>query len=87
MAKLLFFWCLTTFFFSIRKKFYWSLEKFWIMRNYIFSDRDRRILEAHLIKAEVDKLALSKLLRRIKNEKVLFEDVFLYLQVRKKLTS
>jgi hypothetical protein len=57
------------------------------MRSYIFSDRERRILEAHLIKAEADKTALSKLLRRIKNEKVLLEDVFLYLQIRKTLTS
>jgi hypothetical protein len=57
------------------------------MRNYIFTDRERRILEAYLIKADVDKTALSKLRHRIKTENVLFEDVFLYLQVRKTITE
>jgi hypothetical protein len=53
------------------------------MRNYIFTNSERRILEAYLVKADVDKTALSKLRHRIKTEKILFEDVFLYLQVRK----
>ena len=57
------------------------------MRSQIFTDEERRILEAYLIKADVDKTALTKLLNRIKNKKILFEDVFLYLQVRKTITS
>jgi hypothetical protein len=56
------------------------------MRNYIFTDRERHILEAYLIKNDVDKVALSKVLNRIKEGKLLFEDVFLYLQVRKTIT-
>lgn len=58
-------------------------ENFGSMRNYIFTNSERRILEAYLVKADVDKTALSKLRHRIKTEKILFEDVFLYLQVRK----
>lgn len=57
------------------------------MRSHIFTDEERRILEAYLIKKDVDKTALSKLLKRIKNKKVLFEDVFLYLQIRKTITE
>ena len=57
------------------------------MRSHIFTDEERRILEAYLTKADVDKTTLSKLLNRIKKEKILFEDVFLYLQVRKTVTS
>ena len=53
------------------------------MRNYIFTDYERRVLEAYLTKTDFDKTALSKLLGRIKIEKTLFEDIFLYLQVRK----
>jgi len=57
------------------------------MRNYLFTDRERNILEAYLLKTDVDKAALSKVLHRIKKGKLLFEDVFLYLQVRKTITS
>jgi len=57
------------------------------MRNYLFTDRERNILEAYLLKTDVDKAALSKVLHPIKKGKLLFEDVFLYLQVRKTITS
>jgi hypothetical protein len=57
------------------------------MRNYIFTDRERSILEAYLLKRKVDEAALSKVIDKIKEGKLLFEDVFLYLQVRKTLTS
>jgi hypothetical protein len=57
------------------------------MRSYIFTDRERSTLENYLLKADVDKVALSKILDQIKKDKLLFEDVFLYLQVRKTLTS
>jgi hypothetical protein len=57
------------------------------MRTYIFTDSERRILETYLLKAAVNRAVLSKILNRIKKEKLLFEDVFLYLQVRKTVTS
>jgi hypothetical protein len=58
------------------------------MISKIFTDEERQILEAHLINAKVDKTALAKLIEQIKKtEKSLFDDVFLYLQVKKTLTS
>jgi hypothetical protein len=57
------------------------------MINRIFTDEERQILEAHLINAKVDKAAATKLIEQIKKEKSLFDDVFLYLQVKKTLTS
>ena len=57
------------------------------MISRIFTDEERRILEAYLTNAEVDKAALSNLFDLIKKRKSLFEDVFLYLQVRKTITS
>jgi len=57
------------------------------MISRIFTDEERRILEAHLTNAEADKTALSSLLDQIKKRKSLFEDIFLYLQVRKTITS
>ena len=56
------------------------------MINKIFSDEERQILESHLINAKVDKAILAKLIEQIKSEKSLFDDVFLYLQVKKTLT-
>ncbi|MCW4016432.1 MAG: hypothetical protein NWF06_08690 [Candidatus Bathyarchaeota archaeon] len=53
----------------------------------IFTDEERQILESHLINAKVDKAALTELLDQITNQKSLFDDVFLYLQVKKTLTS
>jgi hypothetical protein len=52
----------------------------------IFTDEERQILEAHLINSKVDKAALAKLVNEIQTEKSLFDDVFLYLQVKKSLT-
>ena len=57
------------------------------MRNYIFTDRERSILEAYLIKADIDKITLAKILKRMKKQQTLFEDIFLYLQVRKTITT
>jgi hypothetical protein len=57
------------------------------MINRIFTDEERQILEAHLINAKVDKAALTKLIEQIKADKSLFDDVFLYLQVKKTLAS
>jgi len=57
------------------------------MISKIFTDEERRILEAYLTKADVDKAALADLFDLIKKGKSLFEDIFLYLQVRKTITS
>lgn len=56
------------------------------MINEIFTDQERQLLESHLINAKVDKLALDKILKKLRTEKKLFDDVFLYLQVKKTLT-
>ena len=57
------------------------------MKNKIFTADERQILESHLISAKVDKAALDILLNTIKTDKGLFDDIFLYLQVKKTLTS
>ena len=57
------------------------------MISRIFTDDERQILEAHLINAKVDKAVLAKLINEIQTEKSLFDDVFLYLQVKKSLSS
>jgi hypothetical protein len=57
------------------------------MINRIFTDKERQLLEAHLLSAKVDKAALTKIIEQIKADKSLFDDVFLYLQVKKTLSS
>jgi len=57
------------------------------MKNRIFTDDERQILESNLINAKVDKNALDKLIKTIMSDKGLFDDIFLYLQVKKSLTS
>jgi len=57
------------------------------MKNKIFTADERQILESHLINTKVDKAALDILLNTIKTDKGLFDDIFLYLQVKKTLTS
>jgi hypothetical protein len=52
----------------------------------IFNDQERQLLESYLINTKVDKTALDKLLEKLRIEKKLFDDVFLYLQVKKTLT-
>ena len=53
----------------------------------IFTNDERQILESYLINTKVNKNEAAKLLDQIKTQKSLFEDVFLYLQVKKTLTS
>jgi hypothetical protein len=53
----------------------------------IFTNEERRILEAYLTNTEVNKANLSNLFNLIKKRKRLFEDVYLYLQIRKTITS
>jgi len=57
------------------------------MINKIFTDEERQLLDAHLLNAKVDKTALVKIIDQIKTQKSLFDDIFLYLQVKKTLTS
>ena len=57
------------------------------MNSKIFTDEERQLLESHLISAKVDQDAVTKLIDKIKTQKSLFDDVFLYLQVKKTLTS
>ena len=57
------------------------------MINEIFTDEERRILEAYLTNTKVEKEALENLIDLIKDKKSLFEDIFLYLQVRKTVVS
>ena len=57
------------------------------MRTYIFTNRERRILEAYLTNADVDKIAVSKIMYRIRKYRTLFEDVYLYLRVRKTVAT
>ena len=57
------------------------------MRTYIFTERERRILEAHLAGGEVDSIEVSKIMHRIRKFKTLFEDVYLYLRVRKTMPT
>ena len=51
----------------------------------IFTDEERQLLEEHLINTKVESNKTSKLLDQIKKQKSLFDDVFLYLQVKKTL--
>ena len=73
--------------FLFREKFYVFPREIVNMISKIFTDEERRILEAYLTNAEVDKVALANLFDQIKKRKSLFEDIFLYLQVRKTITS
>ena len=57
------------------------------MVSRIFTEEERQLLEAHLINSKVDKEKIDAVLEQIKNEKGLFDDVFLDLQVKKTLSS
>jgi len=56
------------------------------MVSKIFTEEERQLLEGHLINSKVDKEKLDKVLEQIKTQKGVFDDVFLYLQVKKTLT-
>jgi len=57
------------------------------MRTYIFTARERRILEAHLAGTKVSGTEVSKIMYRFRKYKTLFDDVYLYLQVRKTMPT
>jgi energy-converting hydrogenase A subunit M len=53
------------------------------MLTKIFTDEEHQILESHLISAKVDENELAKVINEIKTQKSMFDDVFIYLQVKK----
>jgi hypothetical protein len=57
------------------------------MRTYIFTDRERRILEAFVTGSNADRTAVSKIMHKIRKHQALFEDVYLYLRVRKTMAT
>ena len=57
------------------------------MRKFIFTKQEREALETLLTTTKSDRRKISHLLDEIKENSVLFEDVYLYLQVRKSLGS
>lgn len=57
------------------------------MRTFIFSNPERAILEKYLTGRQVDNLELAKIMRRLELHTQLFEDVYLYLQIRKTWSS
>jgi len=58
------------------------------MRKHIFSERERQLLENFLTNTGNNKNStVSEVLQKIKKYEELFEDVYLYLQVRKTITE
>jgi hypothetical protein len=57
------------------------------MKLHIFTKNERRILEDYLTNAEVNKVEVSKILDRISKRSILFEDIYLYLRVRKTMST
>ena len=57
------------------------------MRTTIFTETERLYLEDYLTKSNSDNEDVQKLLQKIKKSNSLFEDVFLYLQVKKTMSQ
>jgi hypothetical protein len=57
------------------------------MRSYIFTHRERRILQQWLRGLKVDGIILSKVLYRFRSFKAIEGDVELYLAVRERLKA
>ncbi len=57
------------------------------MRTFIFSNPERAILEKYLTGQPVDRKQVAKVMRRLEQHTQLFEDVYLYLQIRKMWSS
>lgn len=53
------------------------------MREQIFTNDERRILEELLTNSKVNQAEASKILQKIKEANTLFEDIYLYLQIKK----
>ena len=57
------------------------------MKLHIFTKNERRILQDYLTNVEENKVEVSKILDRIRKHSILFEDIYLYLRVRKTLST
>jgi hypothetical protein len=57
------------------------------MQTQIFTKNERKILEAYLTNSKVNKAEATKIINKIKTEKILFDDVFLYLQAKKTIST
>lgn len=57
------------------------------MRMQIFTNDERKILEELLTNPKGNQAGASKILQKIKESKTLFEDIYLYLQIRKSLNE
>lgn len=53
------------------------------MRDSIFTEKERVALESFLVNVKVHQPSVSRILKKIGTNKLLFEDVYLYLKVRK----
>ncbi|MCW4052816.1 MAG: hypothetical protein NWE78_06385 [Candidatus Bathyarchaeota archaeon] len=53
------------------------------MRDFIFTEREREVLESFLVNVKIDQPIVTRILKKIESNKTLFEDVYLYLRVRK----
>jgi hypothetical protein len=57
------------------------------MRSYIFTNTERRLLEDYLANVDVNKVEVSKIVDRIRKHTLLFEDIYLYLRIRKTMPT
>ena len=57
------------------------------MKTNIFTDKERALLESYLLKRKGNQKTLHKILNSIKKNRILFEDVFLYLRVKKTMET
>jgi hypothetical protein len=53
------------------------------MRDSIFTEQEREALESFLVHTRADQPAISRILKKMDANKILFEDVYLYLKVKK----
>ena len=57
------------------------------MRTFIFTNPERGVLEKYLTGQPVDIKEVTKVMRRLEQHTQLFEDVYLYLRIRKTWSS
>jgi hypothetical protein len=57
------------------------------MRTFIFTNPERVVLEKYLTGQPVDIKEVTKIMRRLEQHTQLFEDVYLYLRIRKTWSS
>ena len=57
------------------------------MRSNIFTKTERSILEDYIANPKINKVEVPKILDQIRKHSILFEDIYLYLRVRKTMTT